>query len=472
MAKILIVDDDPDILLVLRVTLESAGHKVTETSDPLTVLPAIDREEPDAVILDVMMPGVTGWDLLPEIRERPRGRNLPILMLSARGEISDRIRGLRGGADDYQVKPFDAEELLLRVENLIERFALRPAVEASAAAPSEAAAIPELEEAIATLEQRIATKQGLGDLRLGRYEIERVLGTGAMGTVLKVFDPRLRRTVALKTIRINLTKTDDRDVQISRLSTEAQVSAQLSHPHIVTVYDFEEEGQAAFIAMELVEGTTLEKHLAEYGALEVARTIPLAAAIARALTAAHAAGLVHRDIKPGNVLLGHHGAIKVTDFGIAEYVSRADANERVFGTPGYMAPEFMSGGQASPASDLFSLGVILYECLSGRHPFVEKNWRRTLHNTVLKDPRPIGEVTRDAPKALSDLVMKLLEKDADKRPTSAEIVVETLEELATADGLTWILEPPTRPRLGVFERPDTTSRLLSVTSFRFEALPA
>ena len=438
MGKILLVDDNPDILMVLRVTFEVAGHEVIATEDPREVLALAERNAPDAVVLDVMMPGRSGWEVLREIRERPALVTLPVVLLTALADVQDRVKGLRGGADDYQTKPFDPEELLARVEGLIARRGQRPP------APEVA---PSLVEAITELERRIAAREPLDEVRLGRYQVREMLGRGAMGTVMSGWDPKLQRPVALKTIRFNLkdSRRGDREKQVSRLLHEAVTNARINHPNIVTVFDVGEEGKAAFIAMELVEGTNLEAHLAAHGTLSYRQLVPLAAAVARALAAAHGHGILHRDVKPGNVLLGDGSAIKVTDFGISEFLSRANDSGSIFGTPGYLAPESLTGDLTTTASDLFALGATLYECLAGRHPFVERNWRRTLHNTVMEQPRPLAEIVPDLPPRLDDLISRLLAKDRKERPDGAAAVAAELAAIAAAEGLSWKLDAPRRP---------------------------
>lgn len=458
MGTILLVDDNSDILMVLRVTFEGAGHEVIATEDPLEVLPLVERQRPDAVVLDVMMPELSGWDVLRKIRERPAFQELPVVLLTALSDVHDRVKGLRGGADDYQTKPFEPEELLARVEGLIARQRLRA---------SASAAKPSLEKAIAELEQRIETHDRLDDVHLGRYQVRRLLGRGAMGTVLSGWDPKLQRPVALKTIRFNVkdSRRKDREQEASRLLREAVANARINHPNIVTVFDVGDEGKAAFIAMELVEGTNLEAHLAAHGTISYRRLVPLAAAVARALAAAHEHGIIHRDVKPGNVLLGRDGSVKVTDFGISEFLSRANDSGSIFGTPGYLAPESLTGDLTTPASDLFALGVTLYECLTGRHPFVDRNWRRTLHNTIMEQPPPLAEVVTDVPPRLADLISRLLAKERKDRPDSSAAVAAELEAVAAAEDLTWTLDAPQRssPQR---RRSTTKSRLLPTEAVR------
>ncbi|MCP4661873.1 MAG: protein kinase [bacterium] len=470
MAKILVVDDDPDILLTLRIAFEGAHHEVIATHDPDEVLLLAATKAPDAITLDVMMPEVSGWDLIERIRNHPRTQSIPVLMLTALGEVPNRVRGLRTGADDYLVKPFDPEELLARVERLIARNQ-RPLRDSGPGshdrtAPEPGAAErtngngPDLEAAIAELSRRVRIEEELGDIFLGRYQVVDLIGSGAMGMVFRGWDPKLKRPVALKTISFDAVHID-REAQVSNLLEEAVTSARFNHPNIVTVYDVGDQGAAAFIAMEWVDGASLDAFLRDDQRIPHDQVIPLAAAIARALGAAHENEFIHRDVKPGNVLLGGDGSIKVSDFGIAEWISRAANSGEVFGTPGYLAPECLMGEGGSIRSDLFALGVLLYECLTGQHPFIVPNWAKTLHNTVVVQPEPIEQVVPQVPQRAGEMVNQLLEKDVGKRPSSAAVVAQVFEVLAGEGDLKWTLRPPGARRVSRDFRP-TRTRLIPI----------
>ncbi len=476
MAKILVVDDSPDILIVLKATFEHAGHQVLATDDPHQVLEMVEREMPDACIFDVMMPEITGITLLEEMRRRRDLEGIPVLLLTALSEPPDRIKGLRSGADDYQAKPFEPDEILARVEGLIARRDLHSSgvipilqAEALCAMKEEDETRQSLAQAFAKLERHIETGEEIGDVTLGRYLVVDLLGKGAMGTVFRGFDPKLQRPVALKTIRFDSGKMD-REVQVSRLLEEAVVNARVNHSNIVTVYDFGDEGSNAFIAMELVEGISLEDHLESSYRVAPERLLPLAAAVARALGAAHSSDVVHRDIKPGNVLLGDDLTIKVTDFGISELISRANRSESIFGTPGYLAPECIVGGRATGRSDLFSLGVVLYEAATGHHPFLEKSWRRTLHKTLSHHPEPLETLVPAIPKRASNLIHQLLRKGERNRPDDANQVADLFEELALEAGQTWKRgdESPGPPAPS-WRAVSTTSRLVPLIQNPFWA---
>lgn len=319
--------------------------------------------------------------------------------------------------------------------------------DAAAAGGSE---IAQLEASFELLQQRIHDSEDLGRVSLGRYEVTGLIGSGAMGSVFQGRDPKLQRDLALKTIRVNSEDIDQQKL-IKSLMAEAAISARFHHPNIVTVYDVLDEGNAAFIAMELVKGVDLESYLKRVGPLAPDEIIPLAAAIAQALAAAHEHDLVHHDVKPANVLLGHDSSIKVTDFGISELISSASRSDDVIcGTPGYIAPECFLGEAYTPKADLFALGLIIYEALAGKHPFHGRTLRETILNTATVEPEPVETLRSDVPPVLAALTAKLMAKEPGDRPVDAATVAAELLELVRLRNLEWSPEdveekPAVRP---------------------------
>ena len=302
--------------------------------------------------------------------------------------------------------------------------------------------IEELRRSFDALERSLSDRRYLENVFLGRYQVVEPLGAGAMGSVFRGWDPKLQRGVALKTVRLDSTVLPEKRRQLMEtLLREAVTLARLSHPHVVPVYDVEDSPAGAFVAMELVDGMNLESLLWKRGRLPVEQAVPLGAAIARALAAAHAHGFVHRDVKPANVLLGRDGSIKVSDFGISELLAtNTDRGKAVFGTPGYVPPETLEQGEYGTAGDLFALGAILYRCLRGIHPFAGGNVHEIVKATMLRPAQPLSRTVPGLPPGLEALVLRLLEKQAALRPRSAEAVAAELEALAAARGYRWSLD--------------------------------
>ncbi len=309
--------------------------------------------------------------------------------------------------------------------------------------------IDDLRRSFAALRRGLDERRALDDVFLGRYQVIELLATGGMGAVFRGWDPRLQRPVALKTLRLTGgdLPPEKRVQRVEQLVREAVTAARFSHPNVVAVYDVAESPEGAYIAMELVEGISLERLLLQRGRLRPAEVIPLGAAVAHGLAAAHDRDVVHRDVKPANVLLGRDGSIKVTDFGIADLIaatSRADG--LVFGTPGYLPPEALRGGGHDRAGDLFALGVVLYECLTGVKPFGGLEVSDVVHSTLFGAMKPLRpRVQGDLPDELEVIVLHLLERDPGVRPASAAAVANELDRLAARLGLRWKLEERPRP---------------------------
>lgn len=293
--------------------------------------------------------------------------------------------------------------------------------------------IDRLRSSIDALQKRVHDRDRLDEVFLGRYQVLETIGQGGMGTVFRGWDPKLQRPVALKTIRLGESTTEqtDRRGMISALMREAVTIARFQNSHIVAVFDVEESPDAAFIAMEFVDGLSLEAQ-AEPHALSVEETAIVGIAIASALEAAHAANVVHRDVKPANVLIGWDGAIKVTDFGIADLLNAIRSEDKtVFGTPGYMAPELIRGRPVSPASDLFSVGVTLYRCVTGLSPFDRVTAQATLQATLKHHPTRPSVLNSAVPEVLDSVIMRLLAKDPIDRVESSTELLATLHTIST-----------------------------------------
>ncbi len=238
---------------------------------------------------------------------------------------------------------------------------------------------------------------------IGRYLVQRPLGQGAMGTVYLAEDPLLKRRLAIKVVRA---VGEERDLALDRFKREAEISAQLNHPNIVTVYDVgEEEGYGPFLAMEFVEGQSLGKHIRE-NSLEVETRLGILVQAMRALRAAHRHAIVHRDVKPDNILVSEDGRVKLMDFGIAKTMApRLTAQGEFLGSPAYSAPELLKGAEPTPSSDRYAFAVTAFELLTGQLPHpgntVAAVISHVLHEPVAVPPGMSGDVANVFRKALA-----------------------------------------------------------------------
>ena len=266
--------------------------------------------------------------------------------------------------------------------------------------------------------------------RLGPYEVLAPLGSGGMGEVYRARDTRLGRDVAIKVISSDHARDKER---IARFEQEARAAGALSHPNVCAVYDVGTHEGSPFVVMELLEGRTLRELLAK-GPLPLRRALEFAAQIAGALAAAHAGGVAHRDIKPENVFVTAEGRVKVLDFGLAKLLDREHAGTdltlsaagAVSGTSAYMSPEQAAGGAVDARTDVFSLGIVLFEMLSGRRPFVGGNALAMMHAILHEEPAALT----GAPAELARIVRRCLEKDPARRIQTALDVRNDVEDLA------------------------------------------
>jgi serine/threonine protein kinase/Tfp pilus assembly protein PilF len=270
--------------------------------------------------------------------------------------------------------------------------------------------------------------------RLDRYEVLSLLGEGGMGEVYLAQDSRLRRKVAIKLLPAEFTRDADR---VHRFQQEAYAASALNHPNIITIYEIGEVDGTWFIATEYIEGRTLRQQM-NSGRLALADKLEAAAQIASALAAAHAAGIVHRDIKPENVIVRPDGLVKVLDFGLAKLsedpFSRTTLGNTtetgvVMGTVRYMSPEQARGQKVDARTDIFSLGVVLYEMLAGKSPFSGVTTADLIAALLGEEPLPISRYVPEAPEGLERLVTRSLRKDRDERYSSAQAMFSELKEL-------------------------------------------
>ena len=265
--------------------------------------------------------------------------------------------------------------------------------------------------------------------KLGRYLIQSELGRGAMGVVYKATDSVLERTVAVKTVNMALER-DGAERYEARFYQEARAAGGLNHPNIVTVYDVGKAGDVAYMAMEFIEGQELRTLLGEGKPLPVQQAVSIAAQVAEGLGYAHQHGVVHRDIKPANIMVTPASPVKITDFGIARMRASGDLTQTgmMLGSPKYMSPEQVIGKRADHRSDIFSLGVILYEMLAGSTPFNGDNVTALMYQIVNFAPPAPSAVNASVPELLDYIVAKMLAKALEDRYQSAEDVARDLRE--------------------------------------------
>ncbi|UCE21405.1 MAG: serine/threonine protein kinase, partial [Candidatus Aminicenantes bacterium] len=262
---------------------------------------------------------------------------------------------------------------------------------------------------------------------ISHYKILEKIGEGGMGVVYKAEDTKLKRIIALKFLPRELTRDQEaRD----RFMKEAQAAAALDHPHICTVHEIDEVDGNTFIAMAYIEGQSLKEKI-EAGPLKINEAVEVALQVAEGLKEAHDKGITHRDIKPANIMLTEKGQAKIMDFGLAKLEWGADLTKTatILGTIAYMSPEQARGERVDLRTDIWSLGCVLYEMLSGHRPFTSEQDQATIYSILNESPQPLTSLKKELPQELERTVNKCLEKDPDKRYQKAKEIIDDLNSL-------------------------------------------
>jgi diacylglycerol kinase/CheY-like chemotaxis protein len=385
-ARILLADGDAPARSLLALRLENEGYLVSSVGDGRAALDEIRSERPDLVLSESVLPGLDGFALLDALK-REGLADVPVLILSSRADAASVNKGLLMGAADYLGKPVNLEVLLTKMERVLSQ---------DVAMATARARLSLADLGTGSLADLASPTVRYSDLKpglriLNRFEIQDELGEGGMGKVFKAIDHRLEETIVIKVLKDALISDASR---VSSFKREIRIARRIAHPGIVRSYDFFEAGPLHFVTMEYLEGRNLRQELKRRGPFPAARALRVALEVLEALEAAHALGVVHRDIKPHNVLLLATGHVKVLDFGIAQALepdSQDGGTRSIVGTPEYMSPEQaeMSGVDIDTRSDIYSLGVLLYELLTGSLPFDAQRLRSAAFNEVQRIILPV-----------------------------------------------------------------------------------
>ena len=405
--RILIVDDSETNVDLLSRRLTRRGFHVVAASSGPEALALIGREEVDLVLLDVMMPGMTGIEVLEAVRRTRPPDVLPVIMATAKSDASDVVQALDMGANDYVTKPIELEVLLARM-----RVHLRQTTR-----PSPTTALPS------------SGYVTVGAILDRKYLLESVIGIGGFGTVYRCTHVALEKQVAVKVLHQHLLESEQ---AVRRFEQEGISSCRVRHPNAVAMLDAGTTAEGIpYLVMELLQGHSLAQELRARGALPLRRCASIIGPVCDALAEAHRAGIVHRDIKPGNILLSRdergEEVVKVLDFGIAKLLEGQSGAPlsvgELAGTPEYMAPERLLGEGSEAPSDVYSVGATLYEMLAGKVPFKREGrnaLQQALHQ-VRTTPTLLLSFRPDLPHDLVRVVMATLARNPSERPGLADL---------------------------------------------------
>ncbi len=416
---VLVVDDNQVNRELYSRYLELEGHRVLTAQDGAEALDQIEDRPVDLVLLDVMMPGLDGFEVLETLRQQHSPEELPVIMATAKDQSEDVVKAFDLGANDYVTKPLDLRVVAVRVQ-----AQLRSKIVARSK--------PETITSVSGIEP--------GTVLEGKYRLDSLIGQGNFGAVYRATHLTLDRPVAVKLLDANLQPGDE---PLARFQQEGISACRIQHPNAVAIMDFSVTSSGVpFLVMELLRGTTLEDELNRRGRLSPERCAQILIPVCGVLSEAHSLGIVHRDVKPQNIFLhqSRHGEmVKVVDFGIAKLIGDAAAEQEltledgVIGTPIYMAPERFVKVAYDGRADVYSLGVMLYEMLVGKPPFYLTGTSplKVIYAHMNEEPRPPRELNPELSEEVEAVVLRALSKNMEHRPSAAALA----QDFAAALGL-------------------------------------
>jgi CheY-like chemotaxis protein len=433
--SVLIVDDNPPMIQILGGVLRGAGYDVRMATDGARALGVVADRAPDLVVLDLQMPGLDGFEVCRRLKSDAATREIPVIVISALDTVDEKVRAFEAGAADYVTKPFEAREVLARVGAHVQLVRQRRELaEQNVELQRKNDELEQAERRTRHVFSAIASALP-GTALDGKYRLDAKIGAGGYATVFRAEHVGLKRAVAVKVFRP--WEGNDTPEALERFKREGVSACRIQHPNAVSVLDFGISSTGiAYLVMELLRGVTVGELLRNEGTLPFARCGEILVPVLEALAAAHAAGVVHRDIKPDNVFLHRTPqgeVVKVLDFGIAKLVEQAGPTPHAdsqttrgfLGTPSYVAPERVMGLRYDGRADVYSVGVMLYRMLAGRLPF-SLGSGEDLYSAVMRQVTaplpPLG--VPNLPEAVTDLVARALAKDIEERPTAKEMAAE------------------------------------------------
>lgn len=495
LARLLVVDDNPDGRELLARRLERSGYSVETAYDGLDAIDKIRNERFDLIVLDIMMPNLSGIEVLQEIRGRHSKIELPVLMATAKSDSEEVVRALELGANDYVVKPLDYPIVKARIESQLQMRS-----ELNSMRPNTATFLDD-----GTTEP--------GTIIDGRYKVLSTVGKGGFAVVFKARQLSTGQIVALKVMRPQrIADLGTADVELARFNREMEMIGRLKHPHIVQLIDSGSlevhtlcpsatsqvfarmsseapakdetspverkpsqpgKRQVPYIAMEFLDGHPLSEIIADEAPMPADSAVEIMLPVVSAIDTAHSAGIVHRDLKPPNIIVTHrHGRPhpKVLDFGIAklidEGVTQLTVDSQFLGTPEYMSPEQARGAEeVDGRADQYTIGVLLYEATTGRRPFTSDSFVKLLHKISRGECERPSQVMPGISPEFEAVVMRAMDPDPNRRFSSMEALGRALLPFADSEvDVRWRPEftVPTDPP--VSERPRPTPARTDVPS--------
>jgi len=426
---VLVVDDNEMNRDILSRILLRRGHRVLLAANGREALEMLAAQPFDLVLLDILMPELDGYEVLERLKASPAHDGLPVIFISAFDDLPEKIKAFRAGAVDYITKPFQAEEVLARAENQLKIMRLQQQLQ-----EQNQELLRRNAQLVQAQKRTDIVFSALADALPGavldqKYRLEEKIGSGGFGAVFRATHLGLNRAVAVKVFRPM--PGNDSPEGLKRFRLEGVSASRINHPNAVTVLDCGiSQAGIAYLVMELLEGHSLADELQQNGSLPLARVIEITLPVCQVLAAVHERGIVHRDIKPDNIFLHRTSdgeIVKVVDFGLAKIFGDAAAAQTmtggIIGTPAYIAPERVNGDSYDGRTDVYSLGVIMFQMLTGRAPFEAKEGgvMALMLMHLMKEPPRLRDLNPLVPQEIEALVLQTLRKDPETRPDALQL---------------------------------------------------
>ncbi len=420
MAKILVVDDDEDLSIMVSDKLMLERYDVEVVHNGKNAHEQLRTGNFDLLILDWDLPDTTGVEICKQFRAA--GGIIPVLMLTGRGGVENKEEGFDAGADDYLTKPFEMKELASRVKALLRRAAVStpPPKPADAEVPIH-----------------------IGSMIDNKYRLDEFIGQGGMALIYKATHVAMQKPVVVKLVQAHLL---EEETSMQRFKQECLLMSRINHGNVVSAFDTGLlNGKQPFLVMEYIKGETLSEIIASRAPLPMTEALEIMIQVCRGLEAAHAAGVIHRDLKPDNIVVKERSSdpswVKILDFGIAhlaENKQRLTQPDILMGSAGYISPEQLRGLDLDERVDIYALGVILFQMLTKSLPFKATNTEAFLVKQVLEQPDLLSTQRADiaAGSAIESIVSRALEKDPDQRYQTVTSLRLELEQLMKLEVMT------------------------------------
>ncbi len=437
MITVLVVEDEPQIRKLLAEILSYEGFAVLTAEDGQIGVEVAKLNSPDVIVCDIMMPELDGYGVLKELQADPQTATIPFIFLTALSDQQSLRNGMRLGADDYLVKPVEPEELFAAIRM---RLAKRQVVQ-QWSVDSLAASAPAVGTGTSILASE-STQLFNAGRTIGNYRLLQVIGEGASGIVFLCERATDGTRHAMKILKMSLRDKDEKAKEAveRRFVNEANAVSQLNHPHIVNFVEFGYSGSGElrnpYIVMEYFPGVSLARRLGMGIAWDYKQKVSVILQVASALAAVHGKSIVHRDIKPGNILVDDGLNVKITDFGICHLPSSdLTATSNILGTPCYLSPEYLSSGKADHLADIYSLGVVAYELLVGQRPFDAVSVSDLIRIIQKELPPEPFKIKPDFPPKLRSILAKMLKKKPKQRYQNSSELLEELVQYESSEGV-------------------------------------